>query len=100
MQRPIADVFRGMGQRIAIDDVARLEYALGDLAVCCVIAITASRQNVNDVCGVRVDLLFDAGWQDSFEDADTIVFESDAYRLGINDSRILRVCRGRPDADG
>ena len=99
MHRLIANVLRGMSQRVAIDNVARLERALRDLAICCVIAIPTSRQNINDVGWVRVHLLLGTGWQDSFEDADTIVFEPDAYRLGINDGRILRVCRGRPDAD-
>src|SRR5205809_7227953 len=100
MQRLIANVLRGMSQRIAINNVARLEGALGDLAICCVVAIPASRQDVNDVGGVRVHLLPGTGWQDSFKDADTIDFEPDAYRLGINDGRILRVCRNDPDVDG
>src|SRR5215470_1391881 len=80
MHRLIANVLRGVSQRVAKNNVAGLECALGDLAVCCVVAIPASRQNVNDVGGVRVHLLFGTGWQDSFEDADSIVFEPDAYR--------------------
>jgi hypothetical protein len=47
---------------------------------------------------MRVHLLFGSRRQGSFEDADAIVFESDAYRLGIDDSRILRVCGGYLDA--
>jgi hypothetical protein len=81
MHRLIANVLRGMSQRVAIDNVTRLERALRDLAVCCVIAIPASRQNINDVGWVRVHLLLGPGWQDRFEDADTIVFEPDVYRL-------------------
>ena len=100
MHSLIADVLGGMGQRVAIDNVARLERALCDLAICCVVAIPTPRQNINDVGGVRVHLLLGTGWQDSFQDADTIVFEPDAYRLGIDDGRILRVCRRYPEADG
>ena len=81
MQRLIANVFGGMSQRVAIDNVARLERALGDLAICCVVAIPTSRQNINDVGRVRVHLLLGTRRQDSFKDADTIVFEPDAYRL-------------------
>ena len=99
MQRLIADVLRGMSQRIAIDNIARLECALGDLAICCVVAIPTSRQNVNDVGRVRVHLLPGTGRQDRFKDTNTIVFEPDAYRLGINDGHILRVCRGQPRAE-
>src|SRR5262249_39641291 len=98
MHRLIANVLRGMSQRVAIDNVARLERALGDLAICCVVAIPTSRQNINDVGWVRVHLLLGTGWQDSFEDADTIVFKSDAYRLGIDDRRILRTRRHHQDA--
>jgi len=100
MHRLIADVLRGMGQRVAIDNVARLERALRDLAICCVVAIPTPRQNINDVGGVRMDLLLGARWQDSFQDADMIVFEPDAYCLRIDDGRILRVCRRQPQADG
>ncbi len=73
MHRLIANVLRGMGQRVAIDNVARLERTLRDLAICCVVAIPTPCQNIDDVGGVRVHLLFGAGWQDSFENADTIV---------------------------
>ena len=100
LHRLIANVLRGMGQRVAIDNVARLERTLRDLAICCVVAIPTPCQNIDDVGGVRVHLLFGAGWQDSFENADTIVFEPDAYCLRIDDGRILRVCRRHPEADG
>ena len=99
MHRLIADVLGGMGQRVAIDNVARLERALRDLAICRVVAIPTSRQNINDVGWVRVHLLLGTGWQDSFEDADTIVFEPDAYRLGIDNGRILSACRCDPHAE-
>src|SRR2546430_1332986 len=64
MHRLIANVFRGMGQRVAIDNVARLERALRDLAICCVVAIPTPCQNIDDVGGVRVHLLnlSKAGW--------------------------------------
>jgi len=61
MHRLIANVLRGMSQRVAIDNVARLERALGDLAICCVVAIPTSRQNINDVGGVGVHLLLGTG---------------------------------------
>jgi hypothetical protein len=86
-------------QRVAIDNVARLERALRDLAICCVVAIPTSRQDINDISRVRVHLLLATGWQDSFEDADTIVLESDAYRLGIDNGRILSACRCDPRAE-
>ena len=54
MHRLIANIVRGMSQRVAIDNLARLERALRDLAICCVVAIPTSGQNVNDVGGVRV----------------------------------------------
>ena len=99
MHRLIANVLRGMGQRVAIDNVARLERALRDLAICCVVAIPTSRQDINDISRVRVHLLLATGWQDSFEDADTIVLEPDAYRLGIDNGRILSACRCDPHAE-
>src|SRR5260370_33617337 len=92
MRRLIANVLSGMGQRVAIDNVARLERPLRDLAICCVVAIPTSRQHVNDVGGVRVSLLLATRWQDSFDDAETIMFEPDSYRLGIDHGLILRVC--------
>src|SRR5437867_9960887 len=58
MHRLIANVLRGMGQRVAINNVARLERALRDLAICCVVAIPTPCQNIDDVGGVRVHLLF------------------------------------------
>ena len=99
MHRLIADVLGGMGQRVAIDSVARFERALCDLAICCVVAIPTPSQDINDISGVRVHVLLGTGWQDSFEDADTIVFEPDAYRLGIDDGRILSACRCYPHAE-
>src|SRR5262249_33810374 len=87
-----------MGQRVAIDDVARLERALRDLAVCCVVAIPTSRQYINHISRVRVHLLLGSGWQDSFQDADTIVLEPDAYCLGIDNGRILSAYRCDPHA--
>jgi hypothetical protein len=67
----IANVLCSMGQRIAVDNIARLERALRDLAICCVVAIPTSSQNINDIGRVRVNLLLGTLWQNSFEDADT-----------------------------
>src|SRR5207247_8589242 len=92
MHRLIANVLRGMGQRVAIDNVARLERALRDLAICCVVAIPTPCQNIDDVGGVRVHLLFGTWWQDRFAVANTIVFESVEYCLLHNDGRISRDC--------
>lgn len=100
MHRLIANVLSGMGQRVAIDNVARLERAFRNLAISSVVAIATPLQNINDVGGVRVYLLLGTRWQGSFEDAYTLVFESDAYRPGIDDGGILRVCRRHPHADG
>ena len=61
MHRLIANVLRGMGQRVAIDNVARLERTLRDLAICCVVAIPTPCQNIDDVGGVRVHLLLVPG---------------------------------------
>src|SRR5262249_4157792 len=83
MHRLIANVLRGMAERVTINNVARLERALRDLAICCIVAIPTPSQNINDVGGMRVHLLLGTGWQDSFENADTIVFKPDTYRLGI-----------------
>src|SRR5215472_15582384 len=71
--RLIANVLRGMSQRVAIDNVARLERALRDLAIHCVVAIPTSRQHINDISRVRVHLLLGSRRQDRFEDTDTIV---------------------------
>src|SRR5260370_30955940 len=46
MHRLIANVLRGMGQRVAIDNVARLERALRDLAICCVVAYRRRQKRV------------------------------------------------------
>lgn len=89
----IANVLRGMGQRIAKNNVASLKRALRDFAICGVVPIPAAFQDVNDVGGMRMHLLLDTGWQDSFEDTDTIIFELHAYRFGIDDGRVLRVPR-------
>jgi len=93
VHRFVADVLGGMGHRVAINNIAGLEFALRDLAISRVVAISTSGHNVNDIGRVRVNLLLDAGWQVSFEDPDTIVFEPDANCLGIDDGRILRVAR-------
>jgi len=88
-----------MSQRVAIDNVARLERALGDLAIRCVVAIPTSRQHINDISRMRVHLLLGSRWQHRFEDADTIVLESDAYRLGIDDGWILSADECDPHAE-
>ena len=97
MQRFVANVFGGMSQRIAIDHVAGLECTLCYLAIRCVVAVSASFQNVNHVRGVRVHLFFDPGRQSRFEHPDAIIFKPNFYRLRINDGWILRG-HDRPDA--
>ena len=99
MHRRVADVFRGVRQRIAIEHVAGFELALGGLAVGRVVAVPTALQNINHVRRMRMHLLFDAGRQVRLEHADTIVFEFNFYGLGINDSRILRGCRNQPNAE-
>src|ERR1700730_8516175 len=91
VQRLIANVLRGVSQRIAIKNVARLQFAFRGFAIRRVIAIPAAFQNVNHVGRMRMDLLLHAGRQRRFENANTIVLELHLDGFGINDCWILRV---------
>src|SRR5215472_14345762 len=88
-----------MSQRVAIDNIARLERALRDLSICCVVAIPTSRQHINDISGVRVHLFLGSRWQDRFKDADMFVLEPDAYRLRIDNGWILSADGCDPHAE-
>ena len=49
-----ADIFRGMGQRLAIEDLAGLQFSFGDLAVRGIVAHVPAGQNINHVGWMRV----------------------------------------------
>lgn len=61
VHRRVTDVFRGMGQRIAIEDLAGFQLTLGGLAIRCVVAVFPAGQNINHVGWMRVHLLFNSG---------------------------------------
>ena len=61
VQGRVADVFGGMGQGLAIEDLAGFQLTLGGLAIRGVVADLPAGQNINHVGRMRVHLLFDAG---------------------------------------
>src|SRR5438067_4281115 len=100
VHRRVADVFRGMGQRLAIEHFAGFQLTFRGLAIRGVVAVLTAGQNINHIGRMRVDLLFGAGRKFRFENAHPIVLELNLYRLGIDDRRILRRDGGGPDDEG
>ena len=84
-----------MRERIAVDDIASLEDRLARLAVGTVVANFASRDHIDNGCGMRMELLFGARRKVRLQDADIFVIQFQLDRSGICDENVLSERRQR-----
>ena len=79
-----------MGQRLAVEDVAALQFSLGRLPIRGIVPDLPAGHHIDHVGRMGVDLFLHAGRQFRFEDAHPFVLELHLYRLGVYHRRILR----------